>query len=55
VGERGKKETRTRENTWWDCHKGIVMPWVVDVRAAKYPMAIASIPVPKPPEKEPRV
>lgn len=37
----------------WDCHEGIVMPWVVDMRAEKYPMTIASFPIPKPPAGAP--
>lgn len=41
------------ENTRWDCHEGITMPWVVDIRAEKYPMTIASFPVPKPPKEAP--
>ena len=41
------------ENTRWDCHEGIIMPWVVDMRAEKYPMTIASFPIPKPPAEAP--
>ena len=41
------------ENTWWDCHEGIVMPWVVDLRAENLPVAIASFPVPRPPLEAP--
>ncbi len=41
------------EATGWDCRDGIVMPWVVDLRAEKYPMTIAAFPVPKPPAEAP--
>lgn len=41
------------ENTRWDCQEGIAMPWVVDLRAEKYPMTIASFPIPKPPAHAP--
>ena len=41
------------ENTYWDCHEGIVMPWVVDMRAERHPVTIASFPVPKPPPEAP--
>ena len=41
------------ETTRWDCHEGVVTPWVVDLRAEKFPMLIASFPVPKPPPGAP--
>ncbi len=41
------------ETTRWDCHEGIAIPWVVDLRAEKYPMTIAAFPIPKPPANAP--
>ena len=41
------------ETTGWDCREGVLMPWVVDLRAEKYPMAIAAFPVPRPPKEAP--
>lgn len=41
------------ETTRWDCHEGVVRPWVVDMRAEKYPMTIAAFPLPKPPAESP--
>lgn len=41
------------ENTRWDCYEGIAMPWVVDLRAERYPVTIATFPIPKPPVSAP--
>ena len=41
------------ENTRWDCQEGVTIPWVVDMRAEKYPMTIAAFPIPKPPANAP--
>ncbi len=30
------------ETTHWDCHEGFALPWVVDVRAEKNPVTIAT-------------
>jgi hypothetical protein len=32
-----------------DCNEGVLMPWVVDIRAEKNPLTIATFPIPKPP------
>ena len=41
------------ETTRWDCHEGIAIPWIVDVRAETNPMVIAAFPIPKPPAEAP--
>ena len=41
------------ETIRWDCNEEITFPWVVDIRSEKYPMAIASFPIPKPPPEAP--
>jgi len=41
------------ESTGVDCTEGVMMPWVVDIRAEKYPVTIATFPIPKPPKEAP--
>ena len=41
------------ESDRWDCKEDLVRPWVVDMRAEKFPMPIAAFPVPKPPPEAP--
>jgi len=41
------------ETTRSGCHEGLALPWVVDVRAEKNPVTIATFPVPKPPAEAP--
>ncbi len=36
-----------------DCNEGVIMPWVVDIRAEKNPVTIATFPIPKPPPEAP--
>ena len=43
----------SEEVTGWDCRDPIVPPFVVDLRAEKYPLTIATIPIPKPPPEAP--
>ena len=37
----------------WDCRDPIVPPFVIDLQAKKYPLTIATIPIPKPPPEAP--
>ena len=41
------------ETIKWDCNEGVNPPFVVDIRAEKYPMVIATFPIPKPPKEAP--
>jgi hypothetical protein len=36
-----------------DCNERVIIPWVVDVRAEKNPVTIATFPIPKPPANAP--